>query len=165
MDLSKILSIAGKPGLFKLVGEAKNNIVVESLIDGKRTPAFSHERISTLEELSIYTESEDVPLKDVLKNIYEKHDGKPISSPKKLSSNDLKKLFEEVLPDYNKEAVYVSDIKKVFNWYNFLLEKDLLDFTEEEPETVETEENEKVEDLEVKAELNEKAEPEEPEKA
>ena len=132
MDLSKILSISGKPGLFKLVGESKSNIVVESMIDGKRGPAFSHERISTLKEISIYTETEDVPLEDVLKKIYEMHDGKPVIDPKKASSNQLKELFGKVIPDYDKEAVYVSDMKKVFGWYNFLLEKDILEFTEEE---------------------------------
>lgn len=159
MDLSKILSIAGKPGLFKLVGEAKNNIVVESLTDGKRGPAFSHERISTLEEISIYTESGDVPLKDVLKNINEKQDGKPITGLKKLSSNDLKKLFVEVLPDYDQEAVYVSDIKKVFNWYNFLLERDMLDFTEEETETTGTTDKEDADSKVADDGPNEKAEP------
>jgi len=132
MDLSKILSISGKPGLFKLVGESKSNIVVESMIDGKRGPAFSHERISTLKEISIYTETEDVPLEDVLKKIYEMHDGKAVFDPKKASSNQLKELFGKMIPDYDKEAVYVSDMKKVFGWYNFLLEKDILEFTEEE---------------------------------
>lgn len=132
MDLTKILSIAGKPGLYKLVGEAKNNIIVESLIDGKRIPAFSHERISTLKEISIYTEGEDAPLVDVFKSIYDLEGGAQISDPKKMSSNDLKAYFEKVLPNYDKEAVYVSDIKKVLGWYNFLIEKEILDFTEEE---------------------------------
>lgn len=132
MDLSKILSIAGKPGLFKMVGESKNGIVVESLTDGKRIPAFSHERISSLKEISIYTEGEDMPLADILKNLYEKQDAKPVVSPKKLSSNDLKSLFAEVVPDYDQDAVYTSDMKKVFSWYNQLLEKDMLDFTEED---------------------------------
>ncbi len=93
MDLSKILSIAGKPGLFKMVGESKNGIVVESLTDGKRIPAFSHERISSLKEISIYTESEDLPLFDILKNLHEKQEAKPVDNPKKLSSNDLKSLL------------------------------------------------------------------------
>jgi len=134
MDLSKILSIAGKPGLFKMVGESKNGIVVESLTDGKRIPAFSHERISSLKEISIYTEDDDMPLFDILKNIYEKQEAKPVKSPKKLNSNDLKSLFAEVVPDYDKDAVYTSDMKKVFSWYNQLLENDMLDFTEEEAE-------------------------------
>ncbi len=132
MDLSKVLSISGKPGLFLMVGEAKNNLIVESLIDGKKTPSFAHERVSTLKEISIYTESEDISLEQVLKNIYDKYEGKAIESPKKLSSDKLKALFEEILPDYDRDAVYVSDIKKVFSWYNLLLEKGILKFTEEE---------------------------------
>ena len=133
MDLSKILSISGKPGLFKLVGEAKNNVVVESLTDGKRAPAFSHDRISTLKEISIYTESEDISLEDVFKKIFEETDGKAAPNPKKSSSDEVKIFFEKILPDYNRDAVYVSDMKKVFTWYNFLLEKDILEFTEDDP--------------------------------
>jgi hypothetical protein len=138
MDLSKILSISGKPGLYKLVGEAKANLVVESLTDGKRGPAFSHERISTLEEISIYTESEDIALKEVFRKIHDKFGDNPAPNPKKASANEIKKLFEEVLPDYDQEQVYVSDMKKVFTWYNFLLEKGMLDFTEEEDSAEET---------------------------
>jgi len=135
MDLSKILSIAGKSGLFKMVGESKNGVVVESLTDGKRVPAFAHERISSLQEISIYTEGEDMPLGDIFKNIYEKQDAKAVANPKKMSSKELKSLFAEVVPDYDKDAVYTSDMKKVFSWYNQLLEHDMLDFSEEEKET------------------------------
>ncbi len=134
MDLSKILSIAGKPGLYKLAGEAKNNLVVESLTDGKRMPAFSHERISSLQEISIYTTGEDLPLHDALKMIYEMTDGRKVDNPKKMSSAQLKELFKKAIPDYDEDSVYVSDMKKAFTWYNTLLEKDLLDFSEEEKE-------------------------------
>lgn len=157
MDLSKILSIAGKPGLYKLVGESKSSIVVESLIDGKRGPAFSHERISTLKEISIYTEGEDVPLEDVLKKIYELKDGKAVANPKKASSKELKELFEEILPDYDRDAVYTSDMKKVFVWYNFLLEKDILEFSEEE-EVKEEETKENTEEAKSENEEADKAE-------
>ncbi len=132
MDLSKILSISGKHGLYKLVGEAKNNVIVESLIDGKKQPAFSHQHISSLHEISIYTKTDDVPLADVLKKLHKVQEGKTVDKVKKMSGEDLKILFEKVLPDYDKNAVYVSDIKKVFTWYNILLENDLLDFTKEE---------------------------------
>ena len=138
MDLSKILSISGKPGLFKLIGESKSSLVVESMIDGKRSPAFSHERISTLKEISIYSDNEDVPLEDVFKKIFDLQDGKPVLNPKKASSKEVKELFEIILPDYDRDAVYVSDMKKVFTWYNFLLEKEELEFTEEEETTEET---------------------------
>ena len=141
MDLSKILSISGKPGLYKMLAQTKNGLVVESLIDGKRFTAFSHERISTLEEISIYTEDEDKPLKDVLKAIYDKQDGKA-AIPNKSDGKELKSFFEEAIPDYDKENVYVSDIKKVIGWYNTLCEHKLLDFTEEEEEKKEEEPNE-----------------------
>ena len=135
MDLKKILSISGKPGLYRLVGEAKNNIIVESMIDGKRVPAFSHDRISTLQEISIYTETEDTPIEDVFKNIHEETGGEAALNPKKSSSADIKAFFEKVLPDYDRDAVYVSDMKKVITWYNFLLEKGELEFSEDTPET------------------------------
>jgi len=136
MDLSKILSISGKPGLYLMVGEAKNNLIVESLIDGKKTPSFAHDRVSTLKEISIYTETEDVALEQVFKNISDHTGGKAIDNPKKASGEVLKSTFAEILPDYDRDAVYVSDIKKIFSWFNLLLEKELLDFSEE----VETEE-------------------------
>lgn len=129
MDLSKILSVTGKPGLYRMVGEAKNNLIIESLIDGKKIPSFAHDRVSSLKEISIYTDSEDVALEEVLEKIYNHQAKMPIDSPKKLSTSEIKALFEAVLPDYNKETVYVSDMKKIFSWYNLLLEKDLLDFT------------------------------------
>ncbi len=134
MDLSKILSIAGKPGLYKLAGEAKNNLVVESLTDGKRMPAFSHERISSLQEISIYTTDEDLPLHDALKMIYDMTGGQQVENPKKMSSAQLKELFKKAIPEYDEDSVYVSDMKKVFTWYNTLLGRELLDFSEEKKE-------------------------------
>lgn len=131
MDLSKILSISGKPGLYKMLAQTKNGLVVESLMDGKRFTAFSHERVSTLEEISIYTEDEDMPLKEVLKAIYDKQEGKAAISHKS-DGTELKAFFEEAVPTYDKENVYISDIKKVIGWYNKLVEHQLLDFTEEE---------------------------------
>jgi len=134
MDLSKILSITGRPGLYKLIGESKSNLVVESLTDGKRLPAFAHERISTLKDISIYTDDEDVSLEEVFKKIYEMKNGEPVLNPKKASANEIKELFAEILPDYDRDSVYVSDMKKVFTWYNFLLEKGMMEFSEEEEE-------------------------------
>jgi hypothetical protein len=141
MDLTKILSISGKPGLFKMVGETKNGLIVESLEDNKKFPVFSHEQISSLKEISIYTETDSVSLKEVLKKVRELQDDKPVDNPKKASADDLKALFEQLVPDYDKEAVYISDMKKVLTWYNLLLKNDMLDFTEdEEDETTETDE-------------------------
>lgn len=157
MDLSKILSIAGKPGLYLMVGEAKNNLIVESLIDGKKIPSFAHDRVSTLKEISIYTENEDVPLDEVLKSIDNYTEGKPIENPKKSSSDVIKSTFAEILPDYDRDTVYVSDIKKIFSWYNLLLEKDMLDFTEEVEETDDTK-GEHPEDVKKEEEQTEKSE-------
>ncbi len=136
MDLSKILSIAGKPGLFQMISQSKSGLIVESLTDGRRIPAFSHERISSLEEISIFTETDDVPLKDVLLGIFKKEDGKKTISHKS-SANELKALLISVLPDYDEERVYVSDIKKLINWYNQLVDKNLIDFEEEKEDKVE----------------------------
>lgn len=138
--LKGILAISGQSGLFKMITESKNSIIVESLDTGKRMPAYSTSKISALEDIAIYTETEDVPLKDVFKAIYEKEDGGAAISPKS-SGNELKSYFEEVLPEYDKDRVYVSDIKKVIQWYNILHEKEMLDFTEEEPESAQTDED------------------------
>lgn len=129
--LKGILSISGQSGLFKLVAEAKNNIIVESLDTGKRMPVYSTVKVSALEDIAIYTETGDVPLKDVFRAIYDKENGGPAISPKS-SGPELKKYFGEVVPEYDRERVYVSDIKKVLLWYNTLLEKEMLDFSEEE---------------------------------
>jgi len=121
--LKGILAISGKPGLFKLITNAKNSIIVESLLDGKRMPAYATSKISSLEDISIFTVEGDVKLADVFASIFEK---KVELNPKKASANDLKKAFKEVLPDYDDERVYVSDIKKVFSWFNLLKEKDVI---------------------------------------
>lgn len=128
--LKGILSISGQPGLYKLVAEAKNNIVVESLDNNKRMPVYSTSKVSALEDIAIFTTKEDLPLKEVFKAISEKENGGVAISPKS-PDKDLKSYFQVVVPDFDKERVYVSDIKKVLNWYNILQEKNLLDFTEE----------------------------------
>lgn len=125
MDLSKIISISGKAGLFKVVGDAKNGMIVESLDDGKRFPAFSTHQVSTLEDISIYSDSEDVPLGEVFEKIHAKSGGK--KAPDHQSAPDvLKAFFEEAFPKYDSDRVYASDIKKVIKWYNILIEKGLL---------------------------------------
>ena len=140
MDLSKILSIAGKPGLFQMISQSKSGLVVESLIDGRRTPAFSHERISSLEEISIFTETDDKPLKEIFQAIFKKEEGKKTISHKS-AANELKALLKSVLPDYDEERVYVSDIKKMVNWYNLLVDKGLIDLEEAEETDSESENN------------------------
>ncbi len=132
--LKGILAISGQPGLFKLVTEAKNSIIVESLLTGKRIPAYSTSKISALSDISVFTETGEIQLKDLFKRIQES--GKTLST--KASSNEFKALFEEVLPDYDKDRVYVSDMKKIFQWYQLLSEKDLLVEDEETTEESKT---------------------------
>jgi hypothetical protein len=129
--LKGILSISGQTGLFKLVAESKNNIIVESLETKKRIPVHSSSKVSALEDIAIYTEESDVPLKDIFKAISDNENGGSTLSHKS-SGNELKKYFEKVVPDYDKDRVYVSDIKKVLQWYNVLHEKEMLDFSEKE---------------------------------
>jgi hypothetical protein len=129
--LKGILSVSGQSGLFKLVAESKNNIIIESLETFKRMPVYSTSKVSALEDIAIYTVEGDVPLKEIFKAISEKENGGPAISPK-ASSNELKVYFEQVVPQYDKDRVYISDIKKVLLWYNTLQGKDLLDFSEEE---------------------------------
>lgn len=124
--LKGILSISGQTGLFKLVSQAKNSIIVESLIDGKRFPAYSTSRVSALEDISIYTEEGDVKLSEILLKIYESTNGGETPTAK-ASAQDLKNYFETIIPTYDKERVYVSDIKKVLAWYNLLVSKSLID--------------------------------------
>lgn len=133
MDLTKILSISGKSGLFVSIGQTKGGLIVESLSDGKRIPVFAHEKMSSLAEISIFTIDEDAPLLDVLKSISEKYEGKPAINPAS-GGEQLKAFMKEVLPNYDTERVYTSDIKKLLAWYNQLAEKEMLDFTEEPTE-------------------------------
>ena len=133
MDLSKIVSISGKPGLYQVKSQAIGRLIVESVIDGKCMPAFAHDRMSSLEEISIFSTDEDRPLKEVFKMIHEKMGDKVDFDYKKASNDELREKFAFVMPDYDEEAVYPSDMKKVFAWYQMLVDKNLLDFTEEEP--------------------------------
>jgi hypothetical protein len=134
MELSKILAISGKPGLYKMLSQTKAGFIVESLTDGKRFPVFAHERVSTLEEISIFiTGDDDMPLKEVLRKIFDKLEGKP-GLDSGADSKALKNFFLETIPNYDQERVYVSDIKKTLAWYNLLLEKGMLEFKDEEPE-------------------------------
>lgn len=132
MDLSKIVSISGKPGLYMIKSQAIGRLIVESLIDGKCTPAFARDRMSSLEEISIFSVDEDRPLKEVFKMINEKMGEKVDFDFKKASNDELRAKFLDVMPDYDQDAVYPSDMRKVFAWYQMLMDKNLLDFTEEE---------------------------------
>ena len=127
MTLEKIISVTGKPGLFKIISQAKSSIIVESLIDQKRSPVNTMHNVSVLDNIAIYTYEEEVPLKLIFKAIAEKEEGKECISHKE-SANKLVAYFKEILPDYDDERVYTSNIKKVLQWYNLLVNSNF-DFT------------------------------------
>ena len=141
MDLKKILTISGKPGLFQLIAQSKERIIVESLIDKSRIPVYPTNKVSSLEDISIFTNSEEVPLKDVLRKIFTIENGGKAIDPKS-DNAALKKYMSSILPDYDQTKVYVSDMKKLFSWYNSLIENNLLSFPEEEKEEAKTKKEE-----------------------
>ena len=129
-----ILAIAGKPGLFKLVSRGKNNLIVEALDQThRRQPAFSSERITSLADIAMFTETDDIPLMDVLENIKKLEDGKKASiNEKKASGEELRAYFSKVLPEWDQDRVQNSHIKKLITWYNILVEAGLTDFKDPE---------------------------------
>lgn len=137
MDLKGILAITGKPGLYKLISQTKTGALVESLVDKKRMTAFAHERISSLKDITMFGNEEDKPLIDIFQNIYKIEDGKECISHKS-SEKELKDYMEKVFPDYDKDRVHLSDMKKLFSWYNILLTNNLIDL--EQPEQAKQEE-------------------------
>lgn len=142
MVLKDILAISGEPGLFKFIAQGKNAIIVEHVETGKRSSAFSSAKVSSLEDISVFTESEDLPLGKVFDRIYEKESGGPAIDSKS-DSDKLREYFGEIVPDYAKERVYLSDIKKIILWYNLLHQKNML--LKEEPEKEEVKEEEPAE--------------------
>ena len=137
MDLSEYFTVPGKPGVFKMLSQSKSNAVMESLIDGKRLPVFSSDKISSLEEIGMFTNGEDVPLTDVFRNIFREENGAVASVSPKADNKDLKAYFSKVLPDWDQDRVYVSDIKKVITWYNLLTEKNLISLEEKKDDASE----------------------------
>ena len=134
MILDKILAISGKQGLYELKTQTRSGFVAESLIDGKRITVGLRNNVSVLSEIAIYTLSEEVPLGDVFNKIKDKEAGESTSISHKDGKDKLEEYFFEVLPDYDEDRVYTSDIKKVIQWYNLLLSKGYTDFSEEENE-------------------------------
>lgn len=130
--LKQILSIAGRPGLFKLVNQGKNMLIVENLSTGKRTPAYAHDKVISLGDIAIYTEEEDTPLADVFEAIKEKTNGQPVDMKSLSGDNEVRKYFATVLPTFDDERVYTNDIKKVFSWYNQLIAAGIDKFKEDE---------------------------------
>ena len=128
--LQTVLAISGKPGLYKLVSRAKNSLIVEALDDThKRVPAFASDRITSLADIAMYTDSEDVPLWQVLTNMRNLEDGKTCSvNFRKASGEELREYFAKVLPEFDRERVHNSDIKKIIHWYDILVKSGITDF-------------------------------------
>lgn len=135
--LKTILSISGKPGLFKLVSNSKNMIVVESLADGKRFPSYARDKVVSLGDIAMYTETDDVPLREVLAKVKELENGAVASVNPKADAATLREWFAKVLPDFDRDRVYPSDIKKLVQWYNLLITSGNSDFTEPEQKEAE----------------------------
>ena len=142
MELKEIISITGRPGLFKVVAQGKNNVIVESIVDKKRFPAYASDRISTLGDISIYTTDEDAKLTDVLASFHDHYEGKSCESHKE-DLKVLEGLLEKILPNYDKERVYKSDLRKIFQWYNILIKAGIkIKETAEKTKASDTEEKE-----------------------
>ena len=141
MDLTKILVISGKPGLYELVSQTKGGAIVESLTDKKRCPVFRNDRISSLNEISLFTETGDKPLREIIQDIYRKENEQKIALDLKSAANkDLFAYFKEILPDYDQERVHASDVKKVLGWYNMLIDAGKVDLADIAEETTEDKE-------------------------
>ena len=135
MDLTNILAIAGKPDLSELVSQTKGGAVVSNLVTGQKYPVFKNDRISSLGEIRLFTETDERPLDEVMQAIHKVLDGKPTPfEPKKAEGKELFDLLEKALPDYDRERVHTSDVKKLFSWYNILLGANKITFDEPEAE-------------------------------
>lgn len=137
--LKTILSISGKPGLYKLVSQGRNMLIVESLMDKRRFPAYGNEKIISLSDIAMYTDTEDVPLKNVFLAMKTKENGAAVAIDlKKATADELRAYLAEVLPNFDRDRVYVTDIKKLISWYNLLVSCGMTDF-EDAAETSEEE--------------------------
>lgn len=134
-----ILAIAGKPGLYKLVSHGKNNLIVEALdATHRRQPAFGSDRITSLNDIAMFTDEDDVPLTDVLESMKNVEGGKKSSVDyKKASGDELREYFAKILPNFDRDRVQNSHIKKLIQWYNILIENGISEFKDAEAETVE----------------------------
>jgi len=142
MGLDKILSISGKPGLYKVITQTRGGFVAESLIDKKKVTVNVNSNVSVLSEIAIYTLTEELPLREVFKKIRNKENGKATSISHKDSKDILEEYFFEVLPDYDEDRVYASDIKKVVQWYNLLQAQNLLNLLDDGSEDTKSDEEE-----------------------
>lgn len=135
--LKTVLSISGRPGLYKLVSQGKNMLIVEAISTGKRLPAYAHDKIISLGDIAIYTIEEDIPLADVFEAIKEKNEGKVVDVKALKNDKEIREYFATILPNFDDERVYTNDIKKVFNWYNALVDAGMTEFKSAEAEEIE----------------------------
>lgn len=139
--LKNILSIAGRPGLYRLVNRGKNMLIVEAVATGKRTPAYAHDKVISLGDISIYTQDgEDILLGHVLESVKAKAEGKPVDVKALGSDANIREYFGEILPEFDRERVYTTDIKKLLSWYNLLIAAGITDFAPETEPAAEEEE-------------------------
>ena len=127
-----ILSISGKPGLYRLVSRGKNTLIVENLQTGKRMPVYPHDKVIALADIAIYTEGEDMPLGDVLEKVKAATDGKPVDLKAFATDEALREYFGSILPEFDRDRVYTTDIRKLFSWYNLMIANGVTDFKREE---------------------------------
>lgn len=132
--IKTILSIAGKPGLFKLVSRGHNMLIVESLTTGKRTPAYARDKVISLGDIAIYTTGDDKPLGEVFELVKEKNGGQPVDIKSLGDDKAMRAYFGTILPEFDQDRVYNTDIKKLFQWYNQLLAAGITEFVEPESE-------------------------------
>jgi len=132
MGLDKILSVSGRPGLYKVQAQTRTGFLAESLVDGKRISVGIQHNVSILSEIAIFTLNEELPLREVFRKIRDKEDGNQTSVGHKEGKDRLEEYFFDVLPDYDEDRVYASDIKKIVQWYNLLQKNDLLDLEEDQ---------------------------------
>lgn len=129
--LKRILSISGKPGLYRLVSQGKNMLIVESLTTGKRMPAYARDKVVSLGDISMYTVENDVPLSEVLEKVKEVNNGQPVDVKAK-NEAEIRDYFKTILPEYDEDRVYTTDIRKLFSWYNQLVAAGVTDFKDNE---------------------------------
>ena len=130
--LKTILSVSGKPGLYRLLSQGKNNLIVESLQTGQRIPIHPKDRVVSLGDILMFTDAEDVALSEVLTRVHQRQAGALFADDLLKDGEALRSTFAEVLPSYDRDRVYTSDIKKLFTWYNILVSATITTFTEEE---------------------------------
>lgn len=148
--IERILSISSKPGLYRLLSQGKNMLIVENIETKKRQPAYHHDKVISLSDVAMYTNGDDVPLYNVFADIAEKNNNQPVDV-KNMSDNEIRDFFGNYLPDFDRERVYTSDIRKLFQWYNILVSNGITKFKNDEiKEDVAAEKAEQSDDSQVK---------------